>query len=264
MSIKVMTRVWESAPVKGGRLLILLALADFSDDAGRSWPSVATLARKARLTERQAQRCLIELTDQGLLQVSLNAGPHGTNVYEIHDGGSTCKGCGAMFAGRDKRQEYCTAACRNAANQRAYYHRNAGGDNLTGGDIGVSQMSPEPLGTAKLSTEHSSPSSASRKRSTEKLNDSSPRARAKATAVLADPGFVAELRERFADRDFEWEVKKWLDHVEEQPPRGNYKNSLRNWLERSLPVGAYDTGRGIDDRLRQQREAAHAAKVAGA
>src|SRR5262249_22305654 len=61
MSIKVMTRVWTHSQRKDGELLVMLALADFANDAGECWPSILTLAQKARLTERQTRRVLKRL-----------------------------------------------------------------------------------------------------------------------------------------------------------------------------------------------------------
>ena len=34
MSVKIMTRVWAHSQQKGGELLVMLALADFANDAG--------------------------------------------------------------------------------------------------------------------------------------------------------------------------------------------------------------------------------------
>lgn len=65
MSIRVMTRVWDYADASGGELLVLLALADFAEDSGICYPIVATVAKKARLSERQAHRVLSDLTARG-------------------------------------------------------------------------------------------------------------------------------------------------------------------------------------------------------
>ena len=55
MSIKIMNAVWESGPADHTGLLVLLAMADIADDAGRLWPSVAGLPRGAHVrAERPA------------------------------------------------------------------------------------------------------------------------------------------------------------------------------------------------------------------
>lgn len=63
-----MSQVWKSDSYDGGTLLVLLALADWADDDGGSiFPKVATIGRKARLSERQVQNCLKALRDDGVL-----------------------------------------------------------------------------------------------------------------------------------------------------------------------------------------------------
>ena len=65
MSVKVMARVWAHSRRKDGELLVMLALADFANDEGESWPSIPVLAQKARLTDRQARRVLSKLEQAG-------------------------------------------------------------------------------------------------------------------------------------------------------------------------------------------------------
>ncbi len=63
MSILVMSEVWAHAPYSETRLLVLLALADFSDDEGVCWPSQTTVAKKARChpeTVRRAVKRFVE------------------------------------------------------------------------------------------------------------------------------------------------------------------------------------------------------------
>lgn len=86
MSIKVMSTIWEGAEARGSELLILLALADFANDDGVSWPSVATLAAKARVSERQTHEVIGNLVARGLLTRQQNAGPNGVNVYTVISG----------------------------------------------------------------------------------------------------------------------------------------------------------------------------------
>lgn len=65
MSIKVMHDVWERAEQEGGSLLVLLALADYADDHGCCWPDRASVAKKARLTERQTTNVIAQLVNDG-------------------------------------------------------------------------------------------------------------------------------------------------------------------------------------------------------
>jgi hypothetical protein len=84
MSVKVMSRVWAHSQRKDGELLVLLALADFSNDAGESWPSLKVLAQKARLTRRQTIRVLKKLEQVGEIRKSpSNGGRNRRNHYFI-------------------------------------------------------------------------------------------------------------------------------------------------------------------------------------
>jgi Helix-turn-helix domain len=93
MSIHVMSRVWECSTQAGGSLLVLLAIADFADDEGLAFPSIGTLARKARLSPRQVQRVLAELVAAGELEIEHGHGRHGSHLYRVtigtRVGGST-------------------------------------------------------------------------------------------------------------------------------------------------------------------------------
>lgn len=73
MSIRVMTMVLDCPHVGGGsERLALLALADWSDDDGRCYPSMSTsaIARKLSLEPLQAQRVVHQLIEAGFLSVS--------------------------------------------------------------------------------------------------------------------------------------------------------------------------------------------------
>jgi len=83
MSIKVMTQVWASSKQKGTKLLILLALADFTNDDGLSWPSIDRLAQKSRCSRRRAQDAIREIAEDGELQIERNAGPKGVHLYRV-------------------------------------------------------------------------------------------------------------------------------------------------------------------------------------
>lgn len=75
MSIRTMSKVWESSQHSGSNLLMLLAVADFSDDDGVAFPAVQKLAKKCRMSKRNAQDRLRELSESGELTILKNQGP---------------------------------------------------------------------------------------------------------------------------------------------------------------------------------------------
>lgn len=66
MSIALMTAIWEMdfTPVDK---LVLLALADWANEDGKCWPSIAKIAAKTGCGERTVQRALREAETRGLL-----------------------------------------------------------------------------------------------------------------------------------------------------------------------------------------------------
>jgi hypothetical protein len=78
-----MAIVWKKSSHGGTDLLMLLAIADFADDDGRAYPAVGTLAKKCRMGPRNANYVLSTLRDSGELQILVNEGPHGTNLYQL-------------------------------------------------------------------------------------------------------------------------------------------------------------------------------------
>jgi hypothetical protein len=83
MSVRCIARVLEESRHAGTELLMLVVLADYSDDDGNSYPAVASLARKCRMTSRNANYILSALQTSGELLVLKNEGPKGTNRYRI-------------------------------------------------------------------------------------------------------------------------------------------------------------------------------------
>lgn len=88
MSIKVMNAVWANADCSGSELLILLALADFSDDNGENiYPSMQTLARKSRMSDKQARRVVQNLVKLKLIEIveagGWQRGRNRSNSYRI-------------------------------------------------------------------------------------------------------------------------------------------------------------------------------------
>lgn len=86
MSIKVMSRVWEQSESKGSELLTLLALADWSNDMGVSWPSLNKLHAKTRMSPRQQRNITLALSNTPELHIEYGIGKHGVNLYFVFTG----------------------------------------------------------------------------------------------------------------------------------------------------------------------------------
>jgi len=86
VSIAVMNWVWTSSPTSSNERLVLLALADACsrDDGSGCWPSVATIARKANISDRTVRRVIARLEAEGHLVVHRGGGRSGsTNSYTV-------------------------------------------------------------------------------------------------------------------------------------------------------------------------------------
>lgn len=81
VSIRYVAAVLDNLPeVKGTEALVLVALADYASDETREcWPSIATLARRARCDRRTAQRCLKSLEQRGLIDRAIGGHQYGRN-----------------------------------------------------------------------------------------------------------------------------------------------------------------------------------------
>lgn len=94
MSIRYVATVLDKLPdLSASDTLVLIALADYaSDDTRQCWPSVSTIARRARLTRRAVQKRLRSLEARGLIEVSQGGHQYGRNSasqYRLrfdHDG----------------------------------------------------------------------------------------------------------------------------------------------------------------------------------
>ena len=80
-----MTRVWEHSSAKGSSLLVMLALADSANEEGYCWPSLVTIANKARMERRQVIRVIQGLEQAGEIRVQHRTkdGHKTSNMYWI-------------------------------------------------------------------------------------------------------------------------------------------------------------------------------------
>ena len=83
MSIRIMSQVWESGPDDKAEILVLLALADYCNDAGECWPAVARSAKKARMSVRGVQTVTARLVESGWLEIDPGNGRKNCNNYRI-------------------------------------------------------------------------------------------------------------------------------------------------------------------------------------
>ena len=68
MSIKLMTAVWEREDLTSTQKLVLLAMADWSNDHGFCWPSVDQLSKKTSMAGRSVQRLIRDLEELGFVR----------------------------------------------------------------------------------------------------------------------------------------------------------------------------------------------------
>ncbi|MCI0348139.1 MAG: helix-turn-helix domain-containing protein, partial [Acidobacteriales bacterium] len=86
MSVHWSSWVWSNSPYRGTDLIVHLALADMANDEGVSWPSVKTLAERARVSERQIFKIIARMMAEGLLEKSTRARDNNSqqsNLYQL-------------------------------------------------------------------------------------------------------------------------------------------------------------------------------------
>lgn len=66
MSVKAISWAFDQA-LEPSRKIVLLALADFADDAGACWPSMERIAAKSSMSRRTVVRAISELEEAGLV-----------------------------------------------------------------------------------------------------------------------------------------------------------------------------------------------------
>ena len=64
-----MGKVWDRTDLQTGEKMVLLALADWSNDEGHCWPSVSRLAQRCALGDRQVRRIIKKFEADGVLSV---------------------------------------------------------------------------------------------------------------------------------------------------------------------------------------------------
>ena len=83
MSIRSMAWTWK-LHLPASTKLILLALADHSDDEGFCWPGIVGIAEKCNLSDRSVQRHIQNLITRGLLRVQERFRPDGSRASNLY------------------------------------------------------------------------------------------------------------------------------------------------------------------------------------
>ena len=90
MSIQAINNVFAAAPVdlSPSKVLVLLALANRTNDFGYCWPSYKKISEDTRLSRRQVIRILSELEESGEIIVTRRRKDNtnsASNMYQLHD-----------------------------------------------------------------------------------------------------------------------------------------------------------------------------------
>jgi hypothetical protein len=85
MSVKYIAQVWEDETIDDRcSLLLMLALADFANAEGVCWPSIESLAKKARCSTRSVFDRLTELETVGKIKRVSGKKQNAVNVYSLY------------------------------------------------------------------------------------------------------------------------------------------------------------------------------------
>jgi hypothetical protein len=84
MSVEVQALIWKHAPYRGNTLIAFLALGDWSDDEGVSWPKMASLAKKSRQSIRNAHYAVELLKRDRFLSIESHRGAGKHNQFRIN------------------------------------------------------------------------------------------------------------------------------------------------------------------------------------
>jgi hypothetical protein len=225
-----MQAVWQHSKQSGGALVLLLAIADNAhDDGGGAYPSIDTLARKARMTGRNVNILLKALVVDGEIAIDPGAGPHGVNVYRVLlPGLATPENISPLKTFHPEKSD--AGGVKNPAR---------GGE--AGFRGGVKEVSPKP--------------SLNRQENHQGKPSGSERAARVTLATYQAPDSLRQWAEdRVPGIDFADVVENWRDwHTSHRTTIKDYDASLRTWVRREKPARAapprpviLDNGREVD------------------
>lgn len=130
MTVRWISTIFDAGPADKSERLVMLALADYANDEGECWPSIAGICRKSALKERGVQGILRRLEAAGWLEIETGGGRRNCNLYRLK-----------VPEAQDETQQSARPAA--AAPQHSVAHTPQGRDQKTAGDA------PEPSDSPK-------------------------------------------------------------------------------------------------------------------
>lgn len=214
MSIRLVSKIWEH-DIQGSHRDVLLILADHADhDTHEAWPTVATIAWKAGISERQTQYCLRALERDGVIELTERESPHRGRKYWINLQALKRKKRGVQF------REGCNPDCT---------------------PMGATQIAPKP----SVQPSFLGPSRAREEK--ELFPEFEKRQRPKIDQALDIPLPENLATDRFRTAWMEWLRYKFVERKEPWTPTTIRKNleMLRGWGEdRAVAAIEESTTRG--------------------
>ena len=83
MAIDYLHRVINASYQTRSHKLVMIILANYSDEYGESYPGVPTISRLCQLSDRQVQKILADLVEQKIIDRELSQSKYQTNIYRI-------------------------------------------------------------------------------------------------------------------------------------------------------------------------------------
>ncbi len=202
-----MSAVWDFGPQKQGPLLVMLALADYANDQGECWPSMKSIAEKARMTERGAQKILRQLEADGWVKIETGNGRKGCNRYAIN---------------HERRSVNVVHPEQETPNNDAKTP-NVDAKTPNGG-------SPEPSRTVKEPSEILT------------REKSPPKKRAMSLPenwVPSDANITYAISKKFSPEEIEYEADKFRDHhLAKGTAFKDWDAGWRNWIRNAIQFGS--------------------------
>lgn len=240
------------------RLVLMVLAFHYNDIEECARPSIGKLATETGLSEQRIHELMKSLVAKGMLTKEGQGGKGVTNRYRF----PWLNGQNSLTVCHDKESEFSDPSGEKGMETLTLLNEGEGQtvrilvppddetvrilveetpkgsensdpkENTRKSTYEVERV-PSPSPSPSLIATETTTRAPRQKRASKQVTTEPTTAREKGLAILADADFMADIATDFPDRNIPYEGKKWLEYITEKPPKGNYKNSLRNWLEKS-------------------------------